>query len=119
MEILPLLENLPPGTSLKAAILVATFTKELTEASDWRSELRGLFTKPFDFSKIKSVCPKFIVIHSDDDPICPIEQAKEVCAELGGEFINLPQHQHFSVSRSGPRFKKFPELLQIIEQRVL
>lgn len=116
VEILPLLQSLPQKTIAKTAILVGSFTKELSENRDWK-ELAGLFSEPFNFDLIKSKAQQFIFVHSDDDPICPIEQAKDLHNQMGGEFIIIPNAQHFSVSRSGSRFTKFPELLEIIKTK--
>ncbi len=117
VEILSLLQSLPKKTKINTAILVGSFTKELSEDPDWTT-LAGLFTEPFDFTKIRQRVDKFIIVHSDDDPICPLKQARELHTKLGGEFVLIPNAQHFSVSRSGLRFTKFPELLEIIQQKV-
>ena len=117
VTILPLLQALPENTKINTAILVGSFTKKLAEDPDW-SALMGLFEKPFEYELIKTKAKQFIFIHSDDDPVCPIEQAKELHQKVGGEFIMIPNSQHFSISRSGMRFKKFPEILPIINQYV-
>lgn len=117
VEILHLLQSLPEKTKANTAVLVGSFTEELSENPEWK-ELAGLFTEPFDFSKIKSKAKRLIFVHSDDDPICPLKQAEELHSKLGGEFVLIPHAQHFSISRSGSRFKKFPELLDIIKTHI-
>lgn len=117
VEILPLLQALPNSIKVNTAIIVGSFTKKLSEHPDW-GELAGLFNEPFNFESIKTKAHQFIFVHSNDDPICPIEQAQELHAKLGGEFVLIPNAQHFSTTRSGSRFKKFPELLEIIKQKV-
>src|SRR5579864_4425205 len=68
VSILNLLQELPVGSKIKAAFMVGAFKGPLDKAN--RSEL---FPKPFDFEKIKARCGKFVFIHSDNDPYCPLE----------------------------------------------
>lgn len=113
VEVLHLLENLPEGTKVKAAIMVAVFKGDL----GWQ-DLRDLGGLKFDYEKIKNRANKLIVVHSDDDPHCPIEGAREIASNLGAEFIEMHGMKHFSVN-TDPRFTQFPQLLEIIEQKVL
>jgi len=107
-----LLQVLPESVKIKSTILVGTFKGDL----GWDS-LHGVDIS-FDFAKISAKAEKFIVIHSDNDPYCSLEGAKEIAAELGAEFILLPGQGHFSKRLDG-RFNKFPEILEIIEQKIL
>lgn len=107
-----LLQELPDSVTIKSAILVGTFKGDL----GWDS-LHGVDV-PFDFVKISTKADRFIVIHSDNDPYCSLEGAKGIATELGAEFILLPGQGHFS-KRLDERFHKFPEILEIIEQKIL
>lgn len=117
LEILSLAAALPDSVKLRAAIMVGSFTERMLEDPSWQM-LAKLFDKPFDFEKIKQRIRSFIFVHSEDDPYCPIEQAEYLYSKLGGEFIRFNGMGHFSASLD-PRFTQFPELLQIIEQKVL
>lgn len=110
VAILGLLEALPEGVSIDTAILVGTYRGDLG-----RKDLRGTGVS-FDFQKIKQKSKKFIVIHSDNDPYCPLDGAKWVSSQLDAEFRLFPGYQHFGISQD-PRFTKFPELLEIIEKK--
>lgn len=116
VEILGLLQALPEETKINTAILVGSFTEVLTDEPDWE-QLRGLFEEPFDYEKIKQQAKQFIFIHSDNDPYCPLEQAKDLHAKIGGEFILLPGQQHFS-SHLDPKYSQFPELVEIVKEKV-
>jgi uncharacterized protein len=116
VEILHLLQALPENVSINTAVLLGAFTHKLAESPSWQM-LRGLFDVPFDFAKIKQRAKQFIFIHSDDDPYCPIEQAEELHAQIGGEFIRMHGQGHFT-QKLDPKFDKFPELLEIIKQKV-
>ncbi len=107
-----LLQALPEETTINTAILVGTFRGDL----GWDA-LHGVDV-PFDYEKIRSKAKQFIVIHSDNDPHCPIEGAKWIAEKLGAQFILMPGKQHFS-KRLDPSFDSFPELLTIIDGKVL
>ncbi|MGI9027754.1 MAG: RBBP9/YdeN family alpha/beta hydrolase [Candidatus Saccharimonadales bacterium] len=117
VAILGLLEALPDDTKLNTAVLVGSFTKRMIESPSWEM-LKELFDDPFDYEGIKQKSGQFIFVHSDDDPYCPIEQAEFLAEKLGGEMHRFTGMGHFSKSLD-PRFDSFPELLEIIEQKVL
>ncbi|MEX1995614.1 MAG: alpha/beta hydrolase [Candidatus Saccharimonadales bacterium] len=113
VEILHLLENLPKGTKAHTAIMVAVFKGDL----GWEV-LRDLASVKYDFEKIKENAKNIIVVHSDDDPHCPIEGAQEIAGELSAKMIVMHGMKHFSL-HTDLRFDKFPELLGIIKNEVL
>ena len=111
VEILGLLNDVafPKDTKINACFLVGAFKGDL----GWES-LEGMNAE-FDYDLIKSRANKFIFIHSDNDPYCPIEDAKELSNMLDGRFIEIPNQGHFNTGFS-PKFVKFPELLDIVKQ---
>jgi len=113
VAILGLLEALPKNTVINGAVLVGSFRNDLK----WDS-LKDLFVKPFDFVKIKCTAKKFVFVHSDDDPICPLEQAEYLCEKLGGEFVLLSGRQHFSVGYGGEQNRRVPEILEAVQKLV-
>lgn len=117
VAILGLLEALPEDVKINAAILAGAFTKRLSESPSWEM-LKELFEKPFDFETIKQRVNKFIFAHSKDDPICDINEARELCWAVNGEMIEFDEMGHFTTSHD-PRFIKFPELLDVIKSRIL
>jgi predicted alpha/beta hydrolase family esterase len=110
VEVLHLLQNLPTQTRIKGAVLVSAFKDDLT----WES-LSDLFLEPFDFDKIKEHCSKFIFIHSDDDPYCPIDHAKYLATKTDGELIVFDGQGHFN-TEVGPQYEQFPEIIQFIDE---
>ncbi len=105
VEILGLLEKLPKTEKIGLSILVATFVGDL----GW-PELKSLNRK-FDYKKIKEKCDNFLVIHSDDDPYCPLDGAKQIADNLEAKFVLLKNRQHFSGDT-----KEFPELLKELKE---
>jgi hypothetical protein len=110
VEILGLLNDtqFPKDVKIRACFLVGAFKSDL----GWES-LRGMAGK-FDYGAIKKKCPKFVFVHSDNDPYCPIKDARDLCTQLGGKFIEIPGQGHFTVSLDS-KFTIFPELLEIIK----
>lgn len=118
VEILGLLQALPTNLVVGACYLIGSFTSDITESGDWEI-LKGLFEESFDFDYIKQRAKKFIFIHSDDDPYCPLEQAKDLANKTGGELIILKGQKHFSISTAGEKYKQFPKLLEIIQKHIV
>lgn len=109
VAILGLLEALPDDIIIDTAVLVGSFKDNLGE-----DQLSDLFMKPFDFEKIKSKSKRFIFIHSDNDPYCPLEHAEYLCEKVSGEMILMPKEAHFSISTAGEKYTEFPKLLELI-----
>ena len=109
VETLYLLQNLPAKSVVKAAILVSAFKDDL----GWES-LSELFNEPLDFEKIKKHCPSFTFLHSDDDPYCPMNGAEYLMEQTKGDLVVFEGQGHFNTGTS-PKFKQFPEILEIIE----
>lgn len=108
VAILSLLQHLPEGAAVKASYLVGAFRDDL----GWES-LSELFGEPFDFDVIKRRCAKFVFVHSDNDPYCPLEHAQYLSRKVGGELIVIPGQGHFSYEEDA-KYDKFPELLRLI-----
>lgn len=112
VAILGLLQKLPLNTIIDTCIFVGSFMDHLG-----REDLRGLFSKPFDFKKIKKQAKHFIFLHSDNDPYCPLEHAVYLSEKLGGKLIVKKGQKHFSVSTGGEKFRKLPIILELIKER--
>jgi uncharacterized protein len=115
VEILHLLQNIPK--KVKGAILAGAFKERLSTEPNWEM-LKGMFLDAFDYLKIKDHAGEIVFIHSDDDPYCPIDEARELAQDLGAEFITLHGKKHFS-EKLDPRFTQFPEILTVIEEKML
>lgn len=112
VAILGLLQALPDGTKVNSCFLVGVFKDDL----GWDS-LKELFLEPIDYEKVKNRAEKFILIHSDNDPHCPLEGAEYVNGKLSGELIIRPGQGHFNTEHSSG-YSKFPFLLELIIGRV-
>lgn len=103
-----LLHKLPSEKKINLAISVAGFYYD----EGWDYE--GLFSKPWDWEKIRNQANKIYVIASDNDPYIKMEQTNYLAAHAGVEPTMFSGAFHFSLG-SGERFKQFPELLEIIK----
>lgn len=111
VAILGLLQALPEGTVIDTAVFVGAFKNDL----GWDS-LKELFSKPFDFAKIRASAKRFVFLHSDNDPFCPLEGATSLSKELGGELIVVPGASHFSLGTGGDAYEKLPIILDILHE---
>lgn len=64
----------------------------------------------FAYEVIKNRADKLTFLHAEDDPYCPIQQARDLAAYLGAEFIGLPTGGHF-----GANYPQLAQLLKIIK----
>ncbi len=69
-----------------------------------------------DLKKIKLKAKRFVLLHSDDDPMCPVEVAKEVINNLNGEKVIVSGEDHFAV-RINPKHTTNPYLVDILDLR--
>lgn len=77
-----------------------------------------LFDVDFDWNKIQTNTKRLLFVHSDNDPYVPLDQAQHVADNCKAQLIMLPSQGHFNLEQS-PDYKEFPELLKIIESRLL
>lgn len=101
---LSLLEALPDGQKIDTAVMVGVY----------RPELRAFSSRePIDPEKVRSKARRLVFIHSDNDPFCPLEDAKYFADALGAELVVLPGRDHFSYELNTIH-DKLPELISIL-----
>lgn len=108
VAVLGLLQHVPDNVKVGTCYLVGAFKDDL----GWDS-LKELFLKPFDFDSIKKKAEKFVFIHSDNDPYCPLDHAKYLTEQVGGELIIREGQGHFSTT-TNPEYTEFPFLRDLI-----
>lgn len=109
VAILGLLQELPEHLQVQASYLIGSFRDDLGQAA-----LSGLFIRPFEFSRIKNRSRLWYFLHSDDDPYCPLDHARFLHQQIGGDLIVLAGQKHFSVGTAGERYREFPYLHHLI-----
>lgn len=98
------------------AVRVGNLPREYA-AITWDANDR-LFDVAFDYEAIKKRTHKLLFVHSDTDPYVPLEQAQYVADNCGGEMVVIPDQGHFNLEQ-GPDYKKFPKLIELLEERSL
>lgn len=91
ITILRFLEDLKEGEKVGGALFVAGFTDDLGY-----KEISSFFERPIDFIKIKSHCPKFLAIHSDNDPYVDLKYGDIFKEKLSAKVIVEHDKKHFS-----------------------
>ena len=95
--------------------MVSLFEKK-SPGGEWEPNAE-LFDYKFDFKKIKKQANRFVFIHSDNDLYCPLEYVKYLSKELDGELIVIKGAGHFSMGSGGERFRKLPDILEILKEK--
>ena len=108
VAILGLLQQLPEDVKVGTCYLVGSFRNDL----GWDS-LKELFIESFDFEVIKKKAEKFVFIHSDNDPYCPLDHAEYLAEKLSGELIIRQGQGHFSTN-TNPEYTQFLFLRDLI-----
>ena len=67
----------------------------------------------FDFERIKSQADRLAFVHGDNDPYCPLEQARYLAEKLDAEITIIPKGHHL-----GTKFTELPELWDIIKPAI-
>ena len=98
------------GIRVKASFLVSAFEDDLGMPN-----LKGLFTKPFDFDRIRANGGDMYFLHSDNDPYVPLQMADHVALQCAATLIPIPGEGHFNLETS-PAYKEFPKLLGKIKE---
>ena len=109
VAILGFLQQLPDDVVIKRIILAGAFKNDL----GWDS-LKEMFVEPLDFQKIKKHVKEITLLHADNDPYIPIEQAEFLTEQLDGELIILSGQKHFSESMD-PKYNKFPFIAELLK----
>lgn len=109
VAILGPLHHLPRDIKVSTCILVGSFKNDL----GWKA-LNELFLENLQFESIRQKADKFIFIHSNNDPYCPLEYAQYLADQLHGELIIKEGQGHFS-TEGNPKYRQFPFLLELLQ----
>lgn len=77
-----------------------------------------LFDVVFDWQSVQAHAGTLLLVHSDNDPYVPLEQAQYIANQTGGELVVIPGEGHFNLEQS-ERYREFPRLLELMGQRGL
>ncbi len=77
---------------------------------------RPFIEKPFDWRKIRNSSDKFLVFHSEDDPLICIGNGEKVAKELGVDLVRCKNAGHFN-AKAG--YTKFDLLLEKLKSTLI
>lgn len=97
---------------IKLAVMVSAWASGIPlRYEEGNQQFVNLFPPSgFDFELIKQKAGKIAFLHSEDDPYCPLEQAKYLAEQLNAPLTTVPHGHHL-----GSEYKELPELWHIIE----
>lgn len=103
---------------VKAVVLVGTFlneklTKNLGEFPDGLFD--DLFLEGYDPERLKQKAGAFYFVHGSNDPYCDIQDAKVLCEQVGGTFMEIENGHHLG-GTSG--ITELPELINYLSKGV-
>lgn len=96
---------------LEAAEMIETPRAVVLVASPWkvaRPELRHFFLDELDTDVVMWKAREFVVIHSSDDNLVPVEHGKRLADALKARFIQTEGDDHYMA-------EKYPMILQTVE----
>jgi predicted alpha/beta hydrolase family esterase len=100
---------------IKLGVMVGAWAGDVPRGYEEDStQFKDLFpSEGFDFARIKKNADKLTFLHGDDDPYCPLEQAKYLAEKLDAPITVVPNGHHL-----GAKFTELPEVWKIIERMV-
>lgn len=99
---------------IKAGVLVGIW--ESTEETPLNPEpFVNLFPpNGFDYEVIAEKTGQLVFLHGDDDPFCPLEQARWMAERTHSDLIVVPEGHHL-----GSKFDRLPILMEALDLRDL
>lgn len=115
---LGILQKLPDTIVIKRTILVSGFIdSNLTPKLHTyipQSDYDNLFSKAWDWEKIRKTSGDFIIFYSPSDPFVQMRHVKTMEEKLHGKLILISNALHFSVTSGGERFREFSDLVEYL-----
>ena len=103
---------------IETGVLVGAWS-HMEETDLDREQFKDLFpSEGFDFKAINQKADSFVFVHGDDDPYCPLDQAKWLAKQTKSPIIVIQGGEHFTVNLN-PKYAEFPELTEILKQQKL
>lgn len=100
----------PQANVISGAILVSPPSEK-----NQNRKIDSFLDKEFDFEKIKLHCKTFSIIHGDNDPNVPLDNAKFLSEKLNGDLIIIENGGHLNGSAG---WLKLPQCLEAITKMV-
>jgi predicted alpha/beta hydrolase family esterase len=100
---------------IKTGVLIGVWAR-MEETDLDREQFKDLFPESgFKFDLIKQKTDNLLFLHGDDDPYCPLDQAKWLAEQTVSEIIVIPGGRHLSQGQGG--FTELPQLTTALSER--
>ncbi|MFZ2522838.1 MAG: alpha/beta hydrolase [Minisyncoccia bacterium] len=106
--ILHYLEN-SQANSIKGVVIVSGPSEKNNNR-----KIDSFLETPFDFESIKSKCKSFSIIHGDNDPNVPLDNAKTLSKELNSNLIIVENGGHLNGSAGWTQLPQCLEVLNVM-----
>jgi len=106
---------------IEAGVLVSPWTDTAKANLDHdgltRERFKNLFPPSgFNFELLKQKADDFLILHGDNDPYCPLDQARWLATRTNAELTIITNGGHLN-RNSG--FSELPQLVSLLETRSL
>jgi hypothetical protein len=100
--------------AISAAVMVGAWAHNAGTDMD-TGQFKDTFPQDgFAFEVIARKAKHRLFVHGDNDPYCPLEQAKWLAAQLSSEILIIPDGGHLG-GEDG--YREFPELIEALVER--
>lgn len=106
--ILRYLARLPSNMHVGGAVFVAPWTHLSNLGGDSLQIAKPWLESPIDWQAVRTHCPQFFALFSDNDPWVPSSEEAIFSQKLGATTNMLHQLNHFDANQ------QFPEILEIL-----
>jgi len=94
-------------TRVKGLLLVSACHSDLGMESE---AISGYYSRLWQWQRIKDNTRWIVQLHSTNDRLVPVAEAREVAKQLGSEYIEYPNKGHFLK-------RTMPEVIEIVERK--
>ena len=94
-------------TRVKGLVLVSACHSDMGMESE---AISGYYNRPWQWQRIKDNTQWIVQLHSTNDRLVPVAEAREVAQQLGSEYIENSKKGHFLK-------RTMPEVIEILERK--
>lgn len=103
------------GTAVMVGVWTDTAKANLNHDGLTRERFKDLIPQEgFKPDEIKRKADHFLYLHGDNDPYCPVEQAKQLAEQTNSDIIVIPGGGHIN---HGMGYTELPQLTEALEER--
>ena len=94
-------------TRVRGLLLVSACHTDMGMESE---AISGYYNRPWQWRRIKDNAQWIVQLHSTNDRLVPVAEAREVARQLGSEYVEYPNKGHFLK-------RTMPEVVEVLERK--